>query len=131
MNKARGDLAESIFQTEALSRGLVPHFPFGDWLPHDIVLFNPKTGKFFRVQIKSTDSSNSDTDVLRFSVCKGSKDKASYTATEVDTVALHCFTTKEWYIVPIAEIRSRKTLSMAPGNKLLNYRDNWAFFNQT
>jgi len=131
MNKARGDLAESIFQTEALRRGLVPHFPFGDYLPHDIVLFNPKTEKFYRVQVKSTETNRPGrAGGLHFSSCKGSKTKTSYTGKEVDIMALFCFETSEWFIIPLEVVLTKKTISIGPKNTLRKYLDDWSQFSK-
>ncbi len=129
MNCVRGNLAELIFQAEALKRGLVPHFPFGNYLPHDVALFNPSSSKFFRVQVKATETGDMKRPRVHWSIAKGNKVKTSYHGGEIDFLALHRFDTAEWFIVPVDIIAGRKTISITDGNDALEkYREAWEQF---
>ena len=158
-SKYLGELAESIFQTEALKRNFVVSKPWGDNQSYDYVLEN-NHGKLFKIQVKSSARYAKGDRGYNFNVGKGSsgknakKDgsgldangeqrkagKAPYKLGEVDFYCCYHHIEKNWHLLPERAIESEDDpgvllqnikVSMAEGTKYSSYKDQWEVFNES
>ncbi len=126
-NKNSGEVAQSLLYAEIMKRGLTPLVTFGDNLPWDLVVYNQEVHQFFRIQVKSTYGKVRGR--LKWTVSKGGRTKRSYTAESVDLVALHDFESGDWWLVPVSEVVSKKSLTVGPRQDSLNvYKNDWSLF---
>lgn len=108
--KVAGELVEQRFWLAAVLRGLIPCRPYGDSQPFDFIVYCRETGRYFRIQVKST--SYRRRHAYRLCVTKGGR--KCYTANEVDFVAAYIVPTKTWYIIPVQLLTKRKLISVYP-----------------
>jgi len=118
--KLRGEWAESVFMARAGEHGLPVSKPWGDMNSYDCVVGSP--GKFAAVQVKCTISELSSGG-YKCSVCSHNK---PYEEGAFDFLAAYVVMEDAWYIVPAAEIRGMKSISLStPGGKYEPYREAW------
>lgn len=137
-SKPTGTLFEYIFITEALRRGLQPHIPVGDYLPHDVVVYDA-AGICKKVQVKGTASGE----------IKGRGKNRRYRITnkvgsahtlaagsEYDVLAAYVAPWDYWYLIPISAVVS-KAVWMYPWKKIEDskgryekYRNDWDIFSE-
>lgn len=105
--KKQGELAESKFIVECLSREFGVSVPFGDSSPYDLIV----TGKeISRVQIKSTTRLYRNR--YHVTVGWGHKSKKVYDDKKIDVFAVHILD-HPWYIIPSGEIKTT-TINLYP-----------------
>tara|TARA_R100000005_G_scaffold89885_1_gene60821 strand:- start:619 stop:1056 length:438 start_codon:yes stop_codon:yes gene_type:complete len=109
--KEAGTLYEQLFIVESLRRGLQPHTPVGDFLPHDLVVYG-SNGICYRVQIKgtSTEARHSkrpnQRGRYRITAAYGSKSKTLIDCNQTDILACYVAPWDLWYIIPCEKVRS-------------------------
>jgi hypothetical protein len=136
MSKSTGSLFEQKFIVEALSRGLHPHQPIGDYLPHDVIVTN-NAGRSFKVQIKGTSNAHRESDRpnyrWRITASTGrSNSKIPIDCSKVDAIAAYVETLDAWYVIPCLQVTSM-AVWLYPNNpksrgRYEKYRDNWDYF---
>ncbi len=131
-SKQAGTLYEQLFIAESLRRGLQPHVPIGDYLPHDLVVY--ADGVCYKVQIKGThtqvyDRRYNTTARFRITAASGSS-KKSIDCSQADILACYIASWDIWYIIPCGKIKSRCVWLYPQGNKgqYEKYKDNWDIF---
>lgn len=74
-------------------------------------------GKMFRIQVKSTSSRNTKRGIKLFAynalICSGRSVKKIYSEKQIDYVAVYVVPCDTWYLIPIAEIKS-KSIKLYP-----------------
>jgi len=102
---------------------------FGDNQPWDLVVYQPETSTFTRVQIKSTFGPVRGR--LKWTVGTGRKIKRCYLKEQVDVIALHDFASGDWYLVPVEELKSKTSVTIGPKQKTLTpFKNLWSVFEQ-
>ena len=110
-HKHQGTLYEQVFIVEALRRGLQPHVPVGDYLPHDLVVYGINN-ICYRVQVKgtSTEAKHSkrpnSRGRYRITAATGSKNKNLIDCNHTDILACYVAPWDLWYIIPCEEVKS-------------------------
>jgi hypothetical protein len=135
-HRSVGTLYEYIFIAEALRRKLQPHVPVGDYLPHDVVVYD-SDGACKRVQIKGTACSHIErghkrSPRFRITVKVGA-DAKLLTPEMADVVACYVAPWDYWYLIPIDELVGR-AIWLYPHQKdsrgqYEKYRNKWDIFN--
>ncbi len=126
MSKAKGIASELLFRHECLTRGIVPSIPDGDNSPYDAIIECDK--KLFKVQIKSTNTKNHTG--YKVACSHGSTGKRAYCSSDVDYFAFYIFERSVWFIIPIAEIKS-KNINLYPdklNHRYSKYKEAWWVF---
>ena len=110
--KEAGTLYEQVFIVEALRRGLQPHLPIGDYLPHDLVVYGSGS-VCYRVQVKGTSCEAKEVRTHhpsmrgRFRVTAASgRNKKIVDCSEIDILAAYIAPWDLWYIIPCENIKS-------------------------
>ncbi len=114
-NKAKGDLAELAFMHKASSLGFGVAKPYGDKEHYDFILDSGE--RFWRVQVKSTYcgpfGGHRGYAVTAWHGCKRYKVR-SYQADEIDFFAAHIVPVDTWYVIPVNQLASRRSLRLYP-----------------
>ena len=134
-NKRFGTLYEHAFVVEALRRGLQPHMPVGDYMPHDIVVYNSE-GVCFRVQVKGTSYlvKRPGNSPPRFKVvAKAGGNIKPIDCSVVDIIAAYVAPVDTWYLVPCPVTESIRSLWLYPlspdsSAKYEKYKEEWGVF---
>ena len=120
--KARGEAAEAAFLAKATSLGFNVAKPWGDSEPYDFILDSGHN--FYRVQVKSTQRLAES----RYRVKAGGW-KNTYTTAQIDFLVAYIVPENLWYVVPAAEVATRKGLRFYPhagaNSDLEKYRGAW------
>tara|TARA_B100000902_G_C26994521_1_gene756742 strand:+ start:213 stop:680 length:468 start_codon:yes stop_codon:yes gene_type:complete len=143
--KRAGASYEQLFAYECMQRGMDPHIPLGDFLPHDILVVN-QAGNYFKVQVKGTGNA------CKHKKTKNTADRYSITAirdveshstdsldcAKVDVWAVYIQPVNQWYLIPCIDmdecIKGGRTLRFYPhtenGSRAITekYRNNWEVF---
>ncbi len=132
--KQAGTLYEQLFIAESIRRGLQPHVPIGDYLPHDIVVYG-KDGVCHRIQVKGThthvyDRKYNKTARYRITAATGSQSKTKINCEQVDVLACYLATWDMWYIIPCIHIKSACVWLYPKGKRgqYEKYKNNWDIF---
>ena len=132
--KQAGTLYEQLFIAESIRRGLQPHVPIGDYLPHDIVVYG-KDGVCHRIQVKGThthvyDRKYNKTARYRITAATGSQSKTKINCEQVDVLACYLATWDMWYIIPCIHIKSACVWLYPTGKRgqYEKYKNNWGIF---
>ena len=141
-NKRYGTLYEHTFVVEALRRNLQPHIPVGDYLPHDLVVYN-RAGNSYRVQVKGTKHLVARqgrqprfriTSKKGGSSLKGERQWMPIDCTEVEVLAAYIAVVDAWYLIPCPDVGGKAIwfypTSEGSKAKYEKYRDNWAVFDE-
>ena len=121
---------------EALKKGLHPHQPIGDYLPHDVIVTND-AGRCFKVQVKGTDNLHTQTgrkhSRWRITASRGAgKTKVPLDCSKVDVVAAHVHSLDVWYLIPCLHIKSMAVWLYAdnPSSKAQYeiFKEDWNYF---
>ncbi len=121
--KERGEWAESVFIARAKEHGLPVSKPTGDSHSFDCVVGRP--GKFAAVQVKSTVAKIESGKGYICSTCSSHK---AYRAGAFNFLAAYVIPEDAWYIIPAAEIRGLKSISLCTDGgegKYEPYRETW------
>jgi len=113
-NKAKGNLAELAFLHKASSLGFGVAKPYGDDEHYDFVLDSGE--RFWRVQVKSTSYAEADRSgyvVNAWHNCKG-RNVTGYKTEEIDFLAAYLVPVNTWYIVPVNQLASLRSLRLYP-----------------
>lgn len=105
--KKFGELAESKFIVECLSRNFDVSVPFGDSSPYDLIVTSENIN---RVQVKSTSTMNNER--YHITCGWGRKSKKVYDEDKVDIFAIYV-KGYDWYIIPSGEIKTT-TINLYP-----------------
>lgn len=120
--KAQGEAAEAVFLAKAASLGFGVAKPWGDSEHYDFILDSGHN--FWRVQVKSTQRFAES----RYRV-KTSGSNDIYTGAQIDFLVAYIVPEDIWYIVPVAEIATRRGLRFYPHGgakaRLERYREAW------
>jgi len=108
-NQERGNISELLFKVEAMKRGLQVCEPVCDTYRYDSVVQRGHT--FWRAQVKSA-GFQPRKGVFQASCTCQNGSKRWYRKSEVDFVVFHIPSTNTWYIVPIAALRRRTTVTL-------------------
>jgi hypothetical protein len=131
--KQAGTLYEQLFIAESIRRGLQPHVPIGDYLPHDIVVYG-EDGVCHRVQVKGThthvyDRKYNKSPRYRITAATG-RDKKKINCEDVDILACYLANWDIWYIIPCIDITSACVwlYPTGKGGQYEKYKNNWRLF---
>ena len=121
--KTRGEAAEAAFLAKAAGMGFGVAKPWGDSERYDFIVDSGHN--FWRVQVKSTQRFAESRYRVKTSGCKDS----IYTGAQIDFLVAYLVPEDIWYIVPVAEIASRRGLRFYPHGgakaRLEKYREAW------
>ena len=139
--RTQGLAAEISFAGCVASQGLGISWPAGDNEKYDLVV-QGKSGKLYRVQIKSTNNKRGCSFYVHFT--HGHKVRKTYTKKDVEVLAVFLpyqdhyedIFTPGVYLIPINKIKTPKGIFYPPGkgrcpnwvSKFEKYRDNWGIF---
>ena len=128
MTSNLGLLAESVFSSQCIARGLAVAIPMASESPYDRLV---DTGdRIIKVQIKGTDSLQTNSRKYRIKLTPSSG--AAYRAEDVDVFAGWIKSLNIWLLVPFAE--APNTLHIPEDPFLFNRGDwvsNWKIFAET
>ena len=142
--KQAGSLYEQIFVVEAMRRGLEPHLPIGDFLPHDVVVYGG--GVCWRVQVKGTATESRDErrrnlrGRFRITAATGMSTKKIIDCRHVDILAAYIAPWDLWYLIPCEEIKSKccwfypdqspdgSKHGKPPSGKFEKFKNDWEVF---
>jgi hypothetical protein len=111
----RGELAETIFVSEAIRRGFRVCKPYGDSAPYDFII--ERQGRTSRIQVKSTGleaGREGQYGLHAAGSYQRNGARRRYKRSAVDFLVGYIFPLNTWYIVPIAMIR-RTVIYVRPG----------------
>lgn len=123
----KGMAAEHLCISHLILKGHSPCVPATGGDPYDLIL--PKGDKCLKIQVKSTSTTSysSYTPVI----CKGSKNKTTYTPEEVDIFSIYISPEDIWYHIPHEATNGIKKLYINPNDqngKYHQYKNNWDIF---
>ena len=119
--KRRGEWAELRFMERAAEQGLCVSKPWGDSSQYDFVV--ETAGKLFRVQVKSTWSTNKEAYVINIRSGRG-----PYPPGAFDFMAAYLIPLDAWYIMPEEKVQCKLVILLYPEStrsKYKPYRDAW------
>ena len=125
MAKDLGAISELAFMLEATKRGYLVSIPHNE-LHYDFVVDGHQG--LHRVQVKSCHSQM--TDCYHLGTSYGSTVKKGYSALEVDVMAVHIMAEGLWYLIPVYELRARKSIRIFPGkndHEFSKFKERWIF----
>ena len=120
--KQKGEWAEVCFAAEILRRGWRIARLYGDSSPYDCIV--EAGGRLSRVQIKSVEKA-AGKDRFKVTVAAGRNRKRRYSARRVDFLAILIIPWQSWYVIPLAAVRGRVSISLRCGNRFERYREAW------
>lgn len=121
--KRRGEIAELAFLLKAISLGFGVAKPWGDSDRFDFILSYRQL--LWRVQVKSAWVGPP------YRIKTSGVRNIAYTAEDIDFIVAYIIPLDLWYVVPIADLESRKGLSLTPyavNSKTEKYCDAWSLF---
>ncbi len=126
--KQRGEVAESIFMTKALTKGFGVAKPWGDSERYDFILDSGT--RLWRVQVKSTYKA-SQSGAYRVHVCGAVRERA-YTKEEIDVLVAYAEPEDVWYVVPVAALGKGIDIALFPNrhrraSPFEQYREAWGW----
>lgn len=130
--KAQGELTELRFYLKAFEQGLIVSKPFGDNQRYDFIV--DCEGRLSRVQIKSVSVIDKYSRDKRYRINSsfGASRKKSYSVNEIDVLVVFIIPENTWYIIPVREISSIKTLGFRPhkksNGKMESFKNRWDLF---
>jgi hypothetical protein len=124
----KGAIAEAHITAEAMKLGMVVWRPVAEGCRYDMIL--DIGGRLLRTQCKWA-SRNGDVIVVRISTCRHTPRgyvKTTYSADEVDGIAVWCEDTRECYFIPIADVEGKGFLHLrlAPARNNQELLVHWA-----
>lgn len=125
MAKDLGTISELAFMLEATKRGLKVSTPHSE-LHYDFVV-DGNLG-LFRVQVKSCHAPLSDQ--YQVAISFGSGIKKPYSINEIDLMAIHIMAEQSWYLIPVYELKDRKTIRIHPNkdeHEFSPFKNAWIF----
>lgn len=133
--KQVGAAAEAMFAARALARGLAVFYPFGDYLPQDMIVMNG-AGVLFKVQIKSTqEPAKESCGGTRYKIqpVSGRDQKQALDCTKVDVLSCYIQELEMFYLVPCMELMGKKSMWLYGHNSESKgmyepYKENWDVF---
>lgn len=102
-----------MLAAEILKRGLNPLWPSSQTEPFDIGVAS--ASRVYRVQVKASSSAQ----ISAKRKLRGKE--VAYTAKEIDFLAIYLAQQELFYLIPIKEIKGRKTLHFHPENPACPY----------
>jgi hypothetical protein len=126
--KHRGEVAESVFLTKAVTMGFGVAKPWGDSERYDFIL--DSGGKLWRVQVKSAYRS---TEEGGYSVhACGNENRKPYTPDEIDVIVAYIVPEDVWYVIPIHAFATIHGMKFFPGSRRRRsrheiYREAWCW----
>lgn len=121
-NKTTGEIAEMLFTARAMQEGLNVLEPVSDNVTYDRVV--ECAGKFFRVQVKSSQFKEEGRTCWNFRVWKGGA-KEAYVVEDFDYLAAYVMPEDTWYLLPVGIVK--KCLCLG-GEHYKEYKNNWEVF---
>ena len=103
-----GSAWEAQFTADALKRGLHVLHPFGDYLPYDLVVQNPKK-KNIRVQVKGTQSQmkgKPNTYRITASCGNSTMGRTRMSKEQTDVLAIYVEPCNLWYHIPVEKVNA-------------------------
>jgi hypothetical protein len=135
--KQVGASAEAMFAARALSKGLSVFFPWGDYLPQDVIVMNG-AGVLFKVQIKSTQErakevAGSSGTRYKIQPVSGRDYKHPLDCTKVDVLSCYIQELDLFYMVPCMELMGKKGMWLYGHNDTSKgmyeqYKERWEVF---
>ncbi|HEY1464088.1 MAG TPA: group I intron-associated PD-(D/E)XK endonuclease [Terriglobales bacterium] len=116
--KSRGEWAEMCFLVAAAEHGLQVSKPWGEMSQYDFVTGHEN--RLVRVQVKSTIYKIKDSRVKDTYSCAVRGGHRPYVGNVFDFVAAYVIPEDIWYIIPLAEIYGRGTISLHPHATKIN-----------
>ena len=114
--KSRGEWAEMRFLVAAAEHGLQVSKPWGEMSHYDFVTGHESC--LARVQVKSTTYKIKDSKIKDAYSCAVRGGHRPYVGNVFDFVAAYVIPEDTWYIIPLAEIYGRGTISLYPNAKI-------------
>jgi len=121
--KRRGEIAELAFLLKATSLGFGVAKPWGDSDRFDFIITSRQF--LWRVQVKSAWAGPP------YRIKTSGVRNIAYNAGDIDFIVAYIIPVDLWYVVPIADLASRKGLSLSPysvNSKTEKYCDAWSLF---
>jgi hypothetical protein len=122
--KRRGSQYEAAFIVESLRRELDVLESYGDYMPYDLVVQN-KDGRFFRVQVKGTNSRIKNKPGYKILAAGGNVKKVALRPEEVDVLAAYVEPDDCWYLVPVIKLKGNMSVYLNPNTKLNGRYEVW------
>ena len=122
--KRRGSQYEATFIVESLKRELDVLESYGDYMPYDLVVQNGD-GRFFRVQVKGTNSRIKNKPGYKILAAGGNLKKVVLSPTEVDVLAAYVEPEDTWYLVPVVKLNGNMSVYLNPKTKLNGRYEVW------
>lgn len=116
-----GSAIESLFDFEAMSKGLIVSAPRSDTAQYDRVIDNKKA--LYRIQIKARRGNGKKSIIVRVNKSKGQ----IYSREDTDVIALYIEDNDSWYFLPVEECKHVFRLNVIKDKKD-KYKNNWAIF---
>jgi len=120
--KQKGEWAEVCFAAEILRRGWRIARLYGDSSPYDCIV--EADGRLSRVQVKSVEKP-AGKNRFKVTVAAGRNRKRKYSARRVDLLAILVIPLHSWYLIPLAAVRGRISVSLRAGGRFERYREAW------
>ncbi|MGH9580392.1 MAG: group I intron-associated PD-(D/E)XK endonuclease [Terriglobales bacterium] len=125
--KKQGEWAELKFMVRASEFGLSVSKPWGDCAPYDLIV-SGRDGRLQRVQVRSTSHYNGG---YRCGYTRArSSGSPTFTAREIDFLAVYVIPMDTWYVVPQPVVGATKVVIFYPHiphsrGRLESYREAW------
>jgi hypothetical protein len=125
--KRRGEIAEAMFLTKAVTMGFSVGVLWGDSDKYDLIV--DAGAGLLRVQVKSAHrvSANGGGG---YHVRAHGHQRRSYRANEIDLLVAYVVPEQAWYLFPVEEFRKYKSMKLFPGSrrrrsKFERFREAW------
>ena len=118
-NKECGHLAEIRFILEATKQGFTISQPFGAYHKYDYILEHK--GRLLRIQVKSSIMPKLSSGSYHVTIHAHKK----YKQNSVDFIVIYIREERSFFILPIAILESRLTISINRNNNLWGYKNRW------
>lgn len=132
-NSAIGTVAQLLFHARLKQHGIEPLFVSDGALPFDLGAWNPRTKKFFRVQVKSTKTDFKGT--LWKVTSRTHNGKRGYTKEDTDIMAVYAAEDDRFFIFPVEDLHGSTGFmiprkSRARPHRHDRYLENWLAFGE-
>ncbi len=124
--KSLREWVELRFMSTAARHGYSVSHPYGDSDRYDVAI--ERDGRFLRVQVKSTASIHRDKKGYMCQAHGSRYDRASYTAKEIDLLAVYIIPMETWYLFPPSVFSKHAYIYLRPDLKdgrYEPYREAW------
>jgi hypothetical protein len=108
----QGDVAELAFILKATNLGFSVSKPYGNHGRYDFVVDSGE--RLWRVQVKSTSCRSWNGYTVNVVRCSGPEPRVSYSAANVDWIAVYVAPRDPWYLVPVHLLIHRTSLMVHP-----------------